>query len=110
MVITLAGYAPLWLTQNSTFTGNATADFTKIEMALNDGTEDIAVVVVPTGYMRELYQGEELQTAMRDEVKRLSKSLAPYKRPINVFITDKELPRTATRKIKRKDVKALIQA
>jgi len=80
------------------------------EGGAKDGTEDIAVVVVPTGYMREHYQGEELLKEMREEVKKLSKSLAPYKRPINVIITDKELPRTATRKIKRKEVKALIQA
>ena len=79
------------------------------EGGAKDGTEDIAVVVVPAEYMREQYQGEELLKVMREEVKRLSKSLAPYKRPLNVIITDKELPRTATRKIKRKDVKELIK-
>ena len=50
---------------------------------------------------------EELIKEMRNEVKALSKSLAPYKRPINVIVTDKELPRTATRKIKRRDVSTL---
>lgn len=79
------------------------------EGGAKDGTEDIAVVVVPAENMREQYQGEELLKVMREEVKRLSKSLAPYKRPLNVIITDKELPRTATRKIKRKDVKELIK-
>lgn len=79
------------------------------EGGAKDGTEDIAVVVVPVENIREQYQGEELLKVMREEVKRLSKSLAPYKRPLNVIITDKELPRTATRKIKRKDVKELIK-
>lgn len=79
------------------------------EGGAKDGTEDIAVVVVPAENIREQYQGEELLKVMREEVKRLSKSLAPYKRPLNVIITDKELPRTATRKIKRKDVKELIK-
>jgi long-chain acyl-CoA synthetase len=78
------------------------------EGGAKDGTEDIAVVIVPTGYMREHFQGDELLKEMRDEVKKLSKSLAPYKRPINVILTEKELPRTATRKIKRKQVKELI--
>ena len=66
-------------------------------------------VVISSDQMREQYQGEELLQVMRDEIKHMSKSLAPYKRPLNVIITDKELPRTATRKIKRKDVKALIK-
>lgn len=79
------------------------------EGGAKDGTEDIAVVVVPTGYMREHYQGDALLQVMRDEIKHLSKSLAPYKRPLNVIITDKELPRTATRKIKRREVKELIK-
>ena len=60
--------------------------------------------------MREQYQGEELLKVMREEIKHLSKSLAPYKRPLNVIITDKELPRTATRKIKRREVKELIKS
>lgn len=52
MVITLAGYALQWLSENSTFTGNATADFTKIEMALNDGTEDIATGIYENQYKK----------------------------------------------------------
>ena len=44
----------------------------------------------------------------KDEVKRLSKQLAPYKRPINITITDQALPRTATRKVQRRHVKELV--
>ena len=80
------------------------------EGGAKDGTEDIAVVVVPKPEVRAQYQGDELLQYMRDEVKRLSKKLAPYKRPINVIIHDSELPRTATKKIQRKKVKELINA
>ncbi|MBE7703140.1 MAG: hypothetical protein E7Z89_03715 [Cyanobacteria bacterium SIG28] len=75
-----------------------------------EGTEDIAVVVVPKEHLREQYSEEELVKLSRAEVKKLSQKLAPYKRPINVIVTDKTLPRTATRKIQRKKVKELVLA
>lgn len=69
MVITLAGYAPLWLTQNSSFTGNATADFTKIEMALNDGTEDIATGTYENQYKKYSYPWDlGKQTTVTDSI------------------------------------------
>ena len=79
------------------------------EGGAKDGTEDIAVVVVPADIVKEKYSGEELEKAMRDEVKRLSKHLAPYKRPINIIVLHQALPRTATRKVQRKKVKELVQ-
>jgi len=42
MVITLAGYDETWLEENTTFTGNATADFTEITMVLTKGEDKIA--------------------------------------------------------------------
>ncbi len=78
------------------------------EGGAKDGTEDIAVVVVPTEAVKAQYQGEELIKYMREEVKNMSKSLAPYKRPINISVLNQALPRTATKKIKRKEVKALV--
>ena len=80
------------------------------EGGAKDGTEDIAVVVVPTEELKSKYQGEELEREVRDEVKRLSKNLAPYKRPLNITILNQALPRTATNKIKRREVKELIKA
>lgn len=80
------------------------------EGGAKDGTEDIAVVIVPTESMKSMYQGDELLKEVREEVKKLSKTLAPYKRPLNVTILNQALPRTATRKIKRKEVKELLQA
>ena len=75
-----------------------------------EGTEDIAVVIVPKEHLREQYSQEELEKVIRADVKRLSQKLASYKRPINIIVTDKTLPRTATRKIQRKKVKELILA
>ena len=80
------------------------------EGGAKDGTEDIAVVVVPTDDIKSKYQGVELEKEVRDEVKRLSKNLAPYKRPLNISILNQALPRTATNKIKRRAVKELLKA
>lgn len=78
------------------------------EGGVKDGTEEIALVIVPKAEIRDKYQGEELEQVIRKEVKRLSACLAPYKRPLNITITEQALPRTATRKIQRKKVKELI--
>lgn len=79
------------------------------EGGAKDGTEDIALVVVPAEHLKAEYQGAELEKVIKDEVKRLSKQLAPYKRPINITITNTPLPRTATRKIQRRKVVDLIK-
>ena len=78
------------------------------EGGAKDGTEDIALVVVPAEHIKAQYQGDELDKVLKDEVRKLSKQLAPYKRPINITIVDQPLPRTATRKIQRRKVKELI--
>ncbi|MCM1340053.1 MAG: AMP-binding protein [Muribaculaceae bacterium] len=80
------------------------------EGGAKDGTEDIAIVVVPKDELKEQYSKEELEKVMKEEVKRLSKQLAPYKRPINVTVLYQALPRTTTRKIQRKKVKELVGA
>lgn len=79
------------------------------EGGAKDGTEDIAVVIVPTDEMKSKFQGQELEMEVREEVKRLSKNLAPYKRPLNITILNQALPRTATNKIKRREVKELLK-
>lgn len=75
-----------------------------------DGTEDIAVVIVPSNELIEKYDDDTINKLVRDEVKRLSLHLTPYKRPINVVVSKKPLPRTTTRKVKRKEVQELIKA
>lgn len=78
------------------------------EGGAKDGTEDIAVVVVPTDELKSKYEDAELEMVLKNEVKRLSQRLTPYKRPINISILYQSLPRTATRKIQRKKVKELV--
>jgi len=77
---------------------------------VKDGTEDIAAVIVPTEELMNQHDDESLEKIIRGEVKQLSMQLSSYKRPINIVISKTPFPRTATRKVKRKDVKELIKA
>ncbi len=74
-----------------------------------DGTEEIAAVVVPKQEIIDKYSDEELDKVVRAEVKQLSTHVTSYKRPVNIIVSKSPLPRTATNKVKRKDVKALAQ-
>lgn len=75
-----------------------------------DGTEDIVAVVVPTEDLtNKVSDTKELNRIARDEVKYLSNQLASYKRPINIVVMKDPLPKTTTRKVKRKDVKELVE-
>lgn len=74
-----------------------------------DGTEDIAAVIVPSEELLQKYDDKTVEKLIRDEVKRLSQQLTPYKRPINIVVTREPLPRTTTRKVKRKEVKELVK-
>ena len=65
-------------------------------------------IVTETETPKEEETVEKRDDVLKDEVKRLSKQLAPYKRPINIVITNQALPRTATRKIQRRKVKELV--
>ncbi len=78
------------------------------EGGAKDGTEDIAAVVVPTDELKEKYDDETLNKIMKDEVKRLSQRLTPYKRPINITVLKQALPRTKKATVQRNKVKELI--
>ena len=73
-----------------------------------DGTEEIVAVIVPKESYMAGKSDEELNKIVREEVKHLSAHLAPYKRPINIIVHKKELPKTTTRKVKRREVKQLL--
>ncbi len=76
-----------------------------------DGCEEIVAVFVPTEeYANKFDSFEKLEAAVIAEVKHLSLQLAPYKRPINIVVRQESLPRTATSKIKRKEVKTLLSS
>lgn len=71
-----------------------------------DGTEDIFVAILPSQAMVDKYQdAKELEDEIRKEVKALSIKLSSYKRPSNIIIVKDPFPRTATKKVKRNDVK-----
>lgn len=74
-----------------------------------DGTEEIAAVIVPSEELISKYDTQTLETLIRSEVKNLSSRLTAYKRPVNIIISKEPLPRTATRKVKRKEVKELVK-
>ena len=75
-----------------------------------DGTEDIAAVVVPKDYVMEKFDDAELDKVIKSDIKHLATRLTAYKRPVNIFISRTPLPRTATRKVKRKEVKELVKS
>ena len=73
-----------------------------------EGTEEIVAVIVPKEQYMENKSDDELNKLVRDEVKHLSEQLAPYKRPINIVVNRERLPKTTTLKIKRRDVKSML--
>lgn len=74
-----------------------------------DGTEDVCVAIYPSEKLTAECKNEgEIEKAVKAEVKSLSQRLASYKRPMNVFVIDEPMPRTATRKVKRNEVKKLV--
>lgn len=69
------------------------------------GTEEVGAIITPTDDLLSK-NDEEIQKLLEDEVKKLSDAnLAPYKAPTVVVIHRDELPKTSTRKVKRKDLK-----
>ena len=80
----------------------------KRESGQKDGCEDVSVMVVPTKDVLDKYSDNtELTKAVKAEVKSLAMQLSTFKRPNNVMISRELLPRTATSKIKRKEVAKL---
>ncbi len=73
-----------------------------------EGTEDILAIIVPKDSYMQGKSDEELNKAVREEVKKLSMQLASYKRPVNIIVHKEPLPKTTTRKIKRREVKELL--
>ena len=72
-----------------------------------DGTEYVVAVVVPKAEVFE-QEGDNSEKAVYSEVMKLSQRLATYKRPSRVVVSKTPLPRTATSKVKRKEVKKMI--
>jgi long-chain acyl-CoA synthetase len=73
-----------------------------------DGTEEVTAVIVPKAELYNTYSAEDIERMIKVDVKSLSDHLAQYKRPTSIIISKDELPKTTTRKVKRKEVKQLI--
>ncbi|MBN3040193.1 MAG: AMP-binding protein [Candidatus Omnitrophica bacterium] len=84
----------------------------KATSGLKEGTEEVFAVVVPDED-RFPQADRKDEAAIRDkiskELSRLSNDLAEYKKISDFIIYRQELPKTSTRKIKRKDVVKLIE-
>lgn len=73
-----------------------------------DNTEEVVAVVVPQSNLYEEYSEQEVEDLVRKDLKVLLQRLTPYKRPSNIIIRREGLPRTTTRKVKRREVKELV--
>ena len=74
-----------------------------------DGTEEIVAVVVPNENLYKGHSDEEVEKIVKAEIKTLGQQLTMYKRPNSVYVVKEPLPKTTTRKVKRNDVKKLVQ-
>lgn len=74
------------------------------DQGLRKGHEEVGAVIVPDleYFTRECIQDKKMiRERIAAEVSRLEKTLAPYKRIVSLEISYEELPKTATKKIRR---------
>ena len=77
----------------------------KRESGQKEGSEDITAVIVPRQNILDEYSDDnELAKVIKSEVKVLSEQLSSFKRPTNVIVIREPLPKTATNKVKRKEI------
>jgi long-chain acyl-CoA synthetase len=84
----------------------------KAKSGLKEGTEEVYAVIVPDCErfsQEELKDENNIRKYISQEIARLSSALADYKKISDFMIYREELPKTATRKIKRKEVIALLK-
>ncbi|MBR3604908.1 MAG: acyl--CoA ligase, partial [Candidatus Gastranaerophilales bacterium] len=74
-----------------------------------DGMEEVVAVVVPKEDLYKNHSDEEVEQMVKNDIKVLSNQLTQYKRPSTVIVKKEPLPRTTTRKVKRNEVKQLIE-
>jgi long-chain acyl-CoA synthetase len=73
---------------------------------LKDSEEVCAIVVASDDAIRRCAQrAEDLELTLRGVVERRALSLAPFKRPTRIIVCRDPLPRTATRKVRRPQVR-----
>ena len=74
-----------------------------------DGTEEVTAVIVPKEELYNSYSEADVERMIKLDIKSLSTQLAAYKRPTNVVFSREALPKTTTRKVKRREVRELIK-
>ena len=74
------------------------------------GTEEVTAVIVPKDELYDKYDDTTVENLIITEVKKMTQKLTQYKRPTNIIVRKEELPKTATRKMKRKEIKQLVEA
>ncbi|HEU4594953.1 MAG TPA: AMP-binding protein [Pyrinomonadaceae bacterium] len=80
-------------------------------VGLPDGIgEKVAALVVPDYDCDITLSREEVERRVENHFRDVSSALPFYKRVKSLYFTSEELPRTATRKVKRREVVRLIQA
>jgi len=76
-----------------------------------EGTEEVCAAVVPTDtFKNEFSDDAQMEKALTSELQDLSVQLSAYKRPTRIIIMDIDLPKTATRKVKRNELVNLINS
>ncbi len=70
---------------------------------LKEGTEEVCAVISPSDDLKKRTGSDKVQMEqeLKKELDRLNQNLASYKRPTRIFVYPEDLPKTATRKIKR---------
>ena len=71
--------------------------------------EVVSLLMVPDFEFDEDKSKDEVKASLRSHVKAVSAALPPYKRAKVFYLTEEDLPKTATRKVKRREVVAEIQ-
>ncbi|MBS1120646.1 MAG: AMP-dependent synthetase and ligase [Deltaproteobacteria bacterium] len=74
-----------------------------LPLGAESGLETVAALIVPD-YEQDGMSREAVREAVRDHVKKISKTLALHKRLKVLHLWDHDLPKTASRKVRRRDV------
>jgi len=74
------------------------------------GTEEVTAVLVAKDSYYEQYDEKTVEALVLEDVKKKILRVTQYKRPTNIIVRREELPKTTTRKVKRREVKELIEA
>lgn len=74
------------------------------------GTEEVYAIICPKDELYEQYDEKTVEQMTLEDVKKENLRLAQYKRPTTMVVYRGELPKTATKKIKRREAKELVCA